>query len=180
MTEPTKLPVKKEESKALTRRATQSWRTPLQSLRHEIDRLFADLDGSSWSRPFRHSLFDIRPYWLRESNWTSVPAVDITETQNCYEVTAELPGLDEKDIEVSVSNSCLIIKGEKQQEVEEKKKDYYVHEREFGSFERSFGLPESIDADKIEAIFKKGVLTVILPKTAEAQKSERKITVKAA
>jgi len=74
----------------------------------------------------------------------------------------------------------LTIKGEKKEEKEEKKKDYYMSERRFGSFERSFRLPDGIDADKISAEFKNGVLSVTLPKSAEAQKNERKITVKAA
>jgi HSP20 family protein len=74
----------------------------------------------------------------------------------------------------------LTIKGEKQEEKEETKKDYYLHERHFGSFERSFGVPEDVDAEKIEAAFKKGVLTVKLPKKPEAIKPEKKIAIKAA
>jgi HSP20 family protein len=81
---------------------------------------------------------------------------------------------------VKVTNGNLTIKGEKQEEKEEKKKDYYLHERHFGSFERSFDVPEGVDADKIEANFKKGVLTVTLPKKPEAQKPAKKIEVKAA
>jgi HSP20 family protein len=88
--------------------------------------------------------------------------------------------MDEKNIEVKVVNGNLTIKGEKQEEKEEKKKDYYLQERHFGSFERRFQLPEGVDADKIEASFKKGVLTVTLPKKLEAQKPEKKIDVKAA
>jgi HSP20 family protein len=80
---------------------------------------------------------------------------------------------------VKVVNGNLTIKGEKQEEKEEKKKGYYLRERHFGSFERSFGLPEGVDADKIEATFKKGVLTLTLPKKPEAQKPEKKIEVKA-
>jgi HSP20 family protein len=95
------------------------------------------------------------------------------------EITAELPGMDEKNIEVKVTDGILTIKGEKQEEKEEKKKDYYLHERHFGSFERSFGLPEGVDINKIEAAFKKGVLTVTLPKKPEAQKPAKKIEVKA-
>jgi HSP20 family protein len=87
--------------------------------------------------------------------------------------------MDEKNIEVKVVNGNLTIKGEKQEEKEEKKKDYYLQERHFGSFERRFQLPEGVDADKIEASFKKGVLTVTLPKKLEAQKPEKKIDVKA-
>ena len=88
--------------------------------------------------------------------------------------------MDEKNIEVKVTNGNLTIKGEKQEEKEEKKKDYYLHERHFGSFERSFDVPEGVDADKIEANFKKGVLTVTVPKKPEAQKPAKKIEVKAA
>ena len=88
--------------------------------------------------------------------------------------------MDEKNIEVKVVNGALTIKGEKQEEKEEKSKDYYLHERNFGSFERSFDVPEGVDVDKIEASFKKGVLTVTLPKKAEAQKPAKKIEIKAA
>ena len=86
--------------------------------------------------------------------------------------------MDGKNIAVKVVNGT--IEGEKQEEKEEKKKDYYLHERRFGSFERSFQVPEGVDADKIEASFKKGVLTVVLPKKPEAQKPAKKIDVKAA
>jgi len=109
-----------------------------------------------------------------------MPAVDVSETDKAFEITVELPGMDEKNVEVKVSNSILTIKGEKQEEKEEKKKDYYRRERSFGSFERSFQVPEGVDADKIEANFKKGVLAVMLPKNPEAQKAEKKIAVKAA
>ena len=88
--------------------------------------------------------------------------------------------MDEKNIEVKVANGNLTIKGEKQEEKEEKKKDYYLQERHYGSFERSFEVPENVDPDKIEAVFKKGVLTVTLPKKAEAQKPAKKVDVKAA
>lgn len=75
---------------------------------------------------------------------------------------------------MKLANGNLTIKGEKQEEKEEKEKDYYIHERSFGSFERSFALPEGVDRDKVEASFKKGVLTVTLPKTPEAQKADKK------
>ena len=108
----------------------------------------------------------------------TVPAVDIAESEKGYEIKAELPGMDEKAIEVKVTDGSLTITGEKQEEKEEK--DYYLQERRYGSFKRSFELPESVDPDKIEASFKKGVLTVILPKKAEAQKPAKKIEVKSA
>ena len=93
-------------------------------------------------------------------------------------MTADLPGLDEKNIEVKVANGVLTFKGEKTEEKEEKEKDFHLRERRFGSFERSFRVPETVDMGKIEVSFKQGVLTVRMPKTAEAQKPVKKIEVK--
>jgi len=124
----------------------------------------------SWRAPFRQM----------ERAFGAMPAVDVTEIDGGFEVTAELPGMDEKNVEVKLANHTLTIKGEKRDEQEETKKDYYMRERSFGSFQRSFTVPDGVDMDKIEAIFKKGVLTVTLPKTAEAKKTEKKITIKAA
>lgn len=175
----TKLPVKTEEKKVDDKStAVQTWR-PFESLRREVDRLFEDFDQSFWRSPFRRSVFDIEPLFRRELKPAAAPAVDIVEKDNAYEVTAELPGMDEKNIEVKVENGGLRIKGEKQEEKEEKKKGYHLQERHYGSFERYFAVPEGIDADKIEANFKKGVLTVTLPKRPEAQKPTKKIDVKA-
>jgi HSP20 family protein len=169
-----KVPVKTEKSPA-----PQIWQ-PFDSLRREVDRLFDDFGGGFWRSPFRSPLFDVAPVRRSEATYAAMPAVDVSETEKAYEITAELPGMDEKNVEVKVANGILTIKGEKQEEKEEKKKDYYRRERSFGSFERSFQVPEEVDADKIEASFKKGVLSVMLPKSAEAQKAEKKITVKAA
>jgi HSP20 family protein len=166
-----KLPVKTEKA--------APWR-PFASLRREIDRLFEDFDQDFWAFPFPRSAFDIEPFRRRELTWAAAPAVDITESDKAYEITAELPGMDEKDIEVKLANGGLTIKGEKEEEKEEKEKDYYLHERHFGSFERCFRVPEGVDTSKIEATFKKGVLTVTLPKSPEAKKAEKKIEVKAA
>ncbi len=177
MAEPaTKLPVKKGAERPS---ALEAWR-PFEGVRREFDRLFDDFGRGFWLSPFRRSIFDIEPFWRRELSWTTVPAVDMAETDNAYEITAELPGLDEKNIEVKLANGGLTIKGEKREEKEEKEKGYYLHERRFGSFERYFRVPEGVDTDKIDATFKKGVLTVTLPKTPEAKKAQKKITVKAA
>ena len=173
MAEPaTKLPVKTEEERPL---ALREWH-PLERMRREMDRLFDEFD---WRSPFRRSVFDIEPLWRRELSSAATPAVDIAEKDKAYEVTAELPGLDENNIEVKVASGMLTIKGEKKEEKEEKKKDYYHSERRYGSFERRFQIPEGVDTSKIEASFRKGVLTVTLPKTSEAQAAEKKITVKA-
>ncbi len=154
-------------------------RRPLESLRQEIDQLFEDFGVGTWRSPFRSSFFDIEPFRRAKAAFSGMPAVDVAETEKEYKVTAELPGMDEKNIEVKIANGMLTIKGEKQEEKEEEKQDYYVRERSFGSFERTFQVPDGVDLDKVDASFKKGVLTVILPKTAEAQKAEKKITVKA-
>jgi HSP20 family protein len=177
----TKLPEKSEEkkSKQVAGPAPElpEWH-PFDSLRREIDRLFDDF-GEGWRAPFRRALADFEPLWSRKLAWGTAPAVDIVESDKAYEITAELPGMDEKNIEVNVASGGLTIKGEKREEKEEKKKDYCLSERHYGSFERYFRLPEGVDADKIEASFKKGVLTVMLPKKPEAQKPTKKIDVKA-
>jgi len=174
-----KLPVKSEKKAAEHPSAMQVWR-PFVNLRQEVDRLFEDFDRGLWRFPFGRTMFDVGPFWRRELGWGATPAADIVEKDNAYEVTVELPGIDEKHIDVKLSDGCLTIKGEKQEEKEEKKKDYYLHERHFGSFERSFAVPDGVDADKIDASFKKGVLTLTLPKKPEAQKPAKKIEVKAA
>jgi HSP20 family protein len=143
--------------------STPQARHPFESLRQEIDRLFDDFGWGAW-QPFRRTFFAGEPLFRRALTGTSLPAVDVVESEKAYEITAELPSMDEKNIEVKVTEGSLTIKGEKQDEKEEKQKDYYLQERHFGSFERSFELPESVDADKIEAAFKKGVLTIKLPK----------------
>jgi HSP20 family protein len=175
MAEATKLPVKTEKTSMQPLHALR----PFESLRREVDRLFEDFSGGVWRPPFGRSLFDIGPFRRVEAAFGAVPAVDVTETDKSYEITVDLPGMEEKNIDVKFANGILTIKGERQDEKEEKKKDYYVQERSFGSFERSFQVPDNVDTDKIDASFKKGVLTVVLPKSAEAQKAEKKIEVKA-
>ena len=174
----TKLPVKTEK-KAEQTSALREWR-PFEALHRGIDRLFDDFGGGFWRFPFRRSVFDLEPFWRRELSWETAPAMDIAETEKTYEISAELPGMSESDVEVVASNGGLTIKGEKREEKEEKKKDYYLSERRYGSFERRMQIPEGVDVDKIEASFKNGVLTVTLPKTTQAQEPEKKISVKAA
>ena len=174
-----KVPLKTEEKKTEPASAVREWR-PFEALHREIDRLFDDFGGGFWRSPFRRSVFDLEPFWRRELSWETAPAMDIAETEKAYEITAELPGMSESDVEVVASNGGLTIKGEKREEKEEKKKDYYLSERRYGSFERRMQIPEGVDVDKIEASFKNGVLTVTLPKTTQAQAPEKKISVKAA
>jgi HSP20 family protein len=171
---PSKAPAKPESKESA--RAV-GLRHPLMGLRREIERLFDDFDLGAWRWP-AGSMFDVEPFWRGELTFGKAPAVDIAEHDKEYEVTAELPGMDEKDIDVKFADGALTIKGEKKEEKEEKKKDYYLSERRFGSFQRSFRVPEGVDADKIDASFKNGVLTVVLPKSVEAQKREKKIAIK--
>jgi HSP20 family protein len=172
-----KAPLKTEKRTAAPTSALPA-RQPFESLRREVDRLFEDFDRGFWRSPFR-SAFALEPFWRSELAWPAAPAVDVTESDKAYEITADLPGMSEKDIEVKLAAGGLVIAGQKHEEKEEKKKDYYLNERRFGSFKRSFRVPENVEADKIEASFKNGVLTVTLPKTAQTQKAEKKIAVKA-
>ena len=169
-----KLPVK-HEAKKPPAPAASGWE-PLVSLRKEIDRLFERLPSVA---PFRHSLFGADPFWRREWSVGAVPAVDIVEKDAAYEISAELPGMEEKNIEVSVAHGILTIRGEKEESKEEKKKGYHLSERHYGSYQRSFGVPEGIDTDKVAAVFKNGVLTVTLPKSADAQSKAKKVAVSA-
>ncbi len=149
-----------------------------QSLRGEMQRWFDQF----WNRrfPLLPRAFDVGPLWRQ---WPSLgiasPAVDFNEDEKAYLITVELPGMKEQDIDVSLSGDTLTIKGEKREEKEEKAKNYYLSERRYGSFQRSFTLSASVDRDKIEASFAAGVLKITLPKTAEALQQQKKIEVKA-
>lgn len=104
------------------------------------------------------------------------PAFDISETEKEYVITGEIPGIDVKDLDVTLSDGRLTIKGEKKQEKEEKDENYHRVERHYGSFQRSFGIPENIETDKLEATYKDGILKLTLPKSEvrEAKKIEVK------
>ena len=106
-----------------------------------------------------------------------LPSLDIAETKNELVVKCEIPGMDPKDIDISLSDGMLTIKGEKKQEREEKEADYHLVERSYGAFTRSVQLPKGVESDKISASYKDGVLKVRLPKSEEAKKKEIKIKV---
>lgn len=143
---------------------------PLQSLQNDINRAF----DSFWRG------FDL-PWPSTSSAWSiSMPSVDVSESDKEIEVTAELPGIDEKDIDISLAEGVLTIRGEKKSEVEKKEKDYYLQERTFGSIERVVPLPDTIDLDSANATFKNCVLTVKLAKKLEAAAATKRITVRRA
>ena len=136
----------------------------LSSLRQEMDRLWDRFVGEL---PLARRI---------SGEWS--PTVDVSEAKDNFIIEAELPGIDEKDVSVTISGDVLTIKGEKKKEEEEKDEHHYRAERYYGSFQRSFQLPNSVKADKIEADFEKGILKVTLPKVEEAKKKEVKIKVK--
>jgi len=140
---------------------------PFGELHQEIDQIFNGFLGD-WTG---------RMYLLDRRVGSFMPEVDVTETDKEVRVTAELPGMEEKDLEVSLIDGALTIKGEKREEHEEEKGDYYRSERQYGAFERMISLPSEVDADKAKASFKKGVLKITLPKTKEAQSNRRVIPV---
>jgi len=150
----------------------------LETLRQQVDRLFEDFGRSSLHFPFGRSSFDVEPFWKRSMIGHGIPAVDIAEKDRSFEISVELPGMEEKDIKIRLANGNLSISGEKRDAKEETRKDYHLSERHYGSFERIFSLPKGVDADHIEASFSKGVLNISLPKRPEAVKPEKVIPVK--
>lgn len=138
---------------------------PFMSLQREVDRLFDD-----FTRGF--------PTFSGGGTSELLPNVDVTENDKQIEITAELPGLEENDVQINFADNVLTIRGEKKAEKEEKDKTYRLVERSYGSFVRSLELPEGVNADAIEASIDKGVLKVIVPKPAPAQ--IKKIKVKTA
>jgi HSP20 family protein len=169
-----KSPVEVKRSAPAQVQTPDSW----QAFRTEMERLF-DRFGFGF-KPFR-DWFDLQPgFQVRTTFEMPSPAIDIVEEPAGYKLTAELPGMAEKDIELIVSGDTVTLKGEKKQETEHKDKNYTLSERSYGSFQRTFSLPDGVDRDKISAEFGKGVLTVTLPKTPAAAAEPKKIEVKAA
>ena len=135
-----------------------------------FDRMFEEFFGRSTLSPFSDFFGET---WRGFS-----PSLDLTETDAEIRVTAELPGIDDKEIDISLSGNRLTIKGEKRAEHEEKGRNYHCIERSYGSFKRTVPLPQGrVDADKVEATYKNGVLTITLPKLPEVQQSVKRITI---
>jgi len=140
-------------------RVSRPWRSP-------FDNLFEASFGADSRLP------------VLSGNAAFAPRIDVKEDDVSYEISAELPGLEEKDIELSVSDGALVLRGEKSDASEEKEGKYFRQERIYGRFERAFHLPDGVEADKIEAKFKNGVLAIRLPKKEEAKKVVRQVEVK--
>jgi HSP20 family protein len=138
---------------------------PFAAMQKEINRMFEDFGRGSL---------------MRLSNGDTSPHIDVAETENLIEVTAELPGIDEKDVDVVLHDNVLTIKGEKKNEREEKRKDYHLVERSFGRFSRTIQLPFSADPEDVKASFAKGLLRVSITKPAEVKDKTTKIPVRSA
>ena len=138
------------------------------SLHREIDQVFDDF----------HRGFHL-PAWMKsDDNGTLSPRINVSESDGNIEVTAEMPGVEEKDVSIELVNDTLTIGGEKKTEKEEREKDFHLVERSYGSFKRAIRLPFEADASKAEAKFENGVLTVLLPKPPEEKAKARKIELK--
>jgi HSP20 family protein len=145
--------------------ALMKWRPDHDSfgLRREIDRLFDDFFTGDEGAIGKLAL---------------IPAIDVTEDKESICVKAELPGVEQKDIQVTLQDGVLVIRGEKRQETEEKDKNFHRVERRYGSFIRSIGMPSSVDPNKVKASFKNGVLSVTVTKKEEAKPKSINIEVK--
>ena len=138
----------------------------LLSIQNEMNKLF---DSSVSKSLDRKDVFD-GGFWA--------PAVDIHDEKDSYLIKADLPGVKQNEIDISVDDDTLTLKGDRKVEKEEKDKNYYRSERVYGAFQRSFALPSSVDATKIAANYKDGVLEIRIPKTEEVKKKQIKVEVK--
>lgn len=157
------LPWRREKKTEIQRREAQD---PFDALRHDMNRWFDDV----FSREF-----GLSPLWSEPSGSGFVPSVDVVESDTEVTVTVDLPGMEEKDIELQVEDDTLVIRGEREHRKEEKRRNVYRAERSYGSFQRSVLLPAEVDSDEASAFYKNGVLTVKLPKVAPSKR--KKITV---
>ena len=133
------------------------------TLQDRINRLFRETQGNSQDETLTSSSF--------------APAVDVYEDEHNVTLKIEVPGIDEKDIDVRIESNTLTVHGERKIEKEEKEENYRRVERQYGSFTRTFNLPPTVDAEKVQADYDKGVLNITLPKKAEAKPKQIKVNV---
>lgn len=145
---------------------------PFPALQDQMNRLFED-----FFRGFGTELDFFRPFRAFDRPWGVHPNLDVSETDDAIIVQAELPGLEQKDVEVTIENDMLTLKGTKEDEKKDEERNYYLVERSYGTFQRSVQLPTGLDRDNVKAVFKNGVLTVTLPKTPEAKSERRAIDI---
>jgi HSP20 family protein len=133
------------------------------TLQDRMNRLFRETQGNSQDESLISSSF--------------APAVDVYEDEHNVTLKIEVPGIDEKDIDVRIESNTLTVHGERKIEKEEKEENYRRVERQYGSFTRTFNLPPTVDAEKVQADYDKGVLNITLPKKAEAKPKQIKVNV---
>ncbi|CAO3425291.1 hypothetical protein [Azospirillum endophyticum] len=153
-------------------------RHPLYTLRDEFDRLF-DEASSMFRLPWsRRPMFGLEPLLRSEAELAAiVPPAELEESEAEYRVALEIPGMDEKDVKVTIEDDLLTVRAEKKEETEEKDKNRYFSERRYGLCARSFQLPANVKADGITAAMKNGVLTITLPKSAPSTPNKRTIEI---
>ncbi len=164
-------PVKREDAKGQISAPVH----PLLHFHQEIDRLFDQAFRSFGLAPLA---FDRSLFSSPQAEGMLKPTLDLGASENEYTITVEIPGVDENDVNVEIANDILTISGEKKQEKEEKERNYYRMERTYGSFKRVLHLPEDADQENVKATFKKGVLTVTMPRKALPKSEVKKIEVK--
>ncbi len=158
--------------------ATSGGQSPFLDLRRQMDSLFDEFTRGFPFGGFQPGAASGLPD-VFGAGMSAVPVnFEVSEGEKEIDVTAEVPGMEEKDINVEVSSGMLTVSGEKKSEEERSDKNVYMSERSYGSFRRSFRLPETVDDENISASFDKGVLKITIPKKPEAQSGTRKIDVK--
>ncbi len=143
--------------------------SPMLTIQNEMNRLFDQFFSDDF--PFSTRL-------VAKPTIDFLPRLDISETETEFKVSAELPGMEEKDIQIRLEKDTLVLSGEKKSESEEKDKTYHRVERSYGSFERVIPFDTQLDEDKVSAVFKNGVLTITLPKAGDAIRKTRQIEIK--
>jgi HSP20 family protein len=159
--------------KSETRVPATTYADPFQAFRAEMDKLAETFFG----RGMMSGLPNWRAGWGVPAEGLVMPSIDLKEDDKAVVLTAELPGMTDKDVELNVKNGVLTLKGEKKHTYEEKKDDVQIMERRYGQVQRSLRLPESVDPDQISAKFADGVLTVTMPKKPEAAPEAKKISI---
>jgi len=159
--------IKKTEKEGLELYRPTGWLAPIERMEEMFDELFR--------RPFGRTMWPTLPKMMEEIGPT--PNVDIYEAGENIVVKADLPGMTKDDIEVNLTDDTITLSGERKKEEKVEKKGFFRLERTYGSFSRSFALPTEVQADKVKAVFKNGVLEVTIPKTEAAKKKERKVKI---
>lgn len=147
---------------------------PFAALHEGMDRLFEDFFGE-----FETALQTPGTGWMTTRSGGSLPRLDVAETDEEVRVTADLPGMTDKDVSVSLDGDLLTIRGHREESREDKKANYHMMERSYGEFHRVVNVPAGVDPDKVKATFRNGVLHLTLPKRPEVQGHRKQIPVRA-